>query len=72
MDVKTAFLNGKLIEEVYMEQPPGFETSTSTNKVCKLKRSIYGLKQASQSWNLRFDDAVKEFGFIRNSEEPCV
>ena len=39
--------------------------------MCKLQRSIYGLKQASQSWNLRFDEAVKHFGFIKNEDEPC-
>ena len=42
------------------------------DKVCKLQRSIYGLKQASRSWNLRFDESVKEFGFIKNEDEPCV
>ena len=62
MDVKTAFLNGNLQEEVYMTQPDGF-TSEDGTKVCKLNRSIYGLKQASRSWNLRFDETIKEFGF---------
>ncbi|KAK9020229.1 hypothetical protein V6N11_054719 [Hibiscus sabdariffa] len=72
MDVKTAFLNGKLEEDVYMTQPEGFVTPKNAGKVCKLQRSIYGLKQASRSWNLRFNDAIKEFGFIRNEDEPCV
>ena len=40
--------------------------------VCKLKRSIYGLKQASRSWNIRFDQAIKSFGFEQNLDEPCV
>ena len=40
--------------------------------MCKLQRSIYGLKQASRSWNLRFHEAVKEFGFMKNEDEPCV
>ncbi len=71
MDVKTAFLNGYLEEDVYMTQPEGFE-SKGSRKVCKLNRSIYGLKQASRSWNLRFNEAVLEFGFIRCEEEPCV
>ncbi|KAK8715626.1 hypothetical protein V6N13_042955 [Hibiscus sabdariffa] len=72
MDVKTAFLNGKLEEDVYMTQPEGFVTPENAGKVCKLQRSIYGLKQASRSWNLCFNDAIKVFGFIRNEDEPCV
>ena len=72
MDVKTAFLNGNLLEDVYMTQPEGFVDPKDAGKICKLQRSIYGLKQASRSWNLRFDDAIKEFGFIKNIDEPCV
>ncbi|KAK8680627.1 hypothetical protein V6N13_109567 [Hibiscus sabdariffa] len=72
MDVKYAFLNGKLEEDVYMTQPEGFITPGNITKVCKLKRSIYGLKQASRSWNLCFNEATKEFGFIKNEDEPCV
>ena len=72
MDVKIAFLNGNLIEDVYMTQPEGFVHSENLGKVCKLQRPIYGLKQASRSWNLLFDEAVKEFGFIKNEDEPCV
>ncbi|KAK9036765.1 hypothetical protein V6N11_021693 [Hibiscus sabdariffa] len=72
MDVKTAFLNGKLEEDMYMIQLEGFVTLENVGNVCKLQRSIYGLKQASRSWNLPFNDAIKEFGFIRNEDEPCV
>ncbi|KAJ9558789.1 hypothetical protein OSB04_013403 [Centaurea solstitialis] len=72
MDVKTAFLNGKLTEDVYMEQPEGFEDPKNPNKVCKLLKSIYGLKQASRSWNLHFDERIKEFGFAKSEFEPCV
>nr|GEX82869.1 hypothetical protein [Tanacetum cinerariifolium] len=72
MDVKTAFLNGYLNEEVYMEQPEGFVNMKYPNRVCKLKRSIYGLKQASRQWNKRFDDEIKKFGFTQNRDEPYV
>ena len=72
MDVKTAFFNGNLLEDVYMIQPKGFVNPKNSGKICKLQRSIYGLKQASRSWNLHFDEAVKEFGFIKNEDESCV
>jgi hypothetical protein len=69
MDVKTAFLNGNIDEELYMMQPNGFVDSKDANKVFKLQRSIYGLKQASRSWNLRFDQVIKSFGFVPNCYE---
>nr|GEZ58711.1 retrovirus-related Pol polyprotein from transposon TNT 1-94 [Tanacetum cinerariifolium] len=72
MVVKTSFLNGYLNEEVYMEQPIGFVNPKYPNWVCKLKRSIYGLKQASRQWNKRFNDEIKKFGFTQNRDEPCV
>ena len=72
MDVKTAFLNGYLEESIYMMQPEGFVAKGQHQKVCKLLRSIYGLKQASRSWNLRFDETIKTYGFEQNVDEPCV
>jgi hypothetical protein len=72
MDIKTAFLNGHLSEDVYMTQPEGFVDPENAGKICKLQRSIYGLKQTSRSWNIYFDEVVKAFGFIKNEEEPCV
>ncbi|GJS54973.1 retrotransposon protein, putative, ty1-copia subclass [Tanacetum coccineum] len=72
MDVKNAFLNGYLNEEVYMEQPKDFVNQKFPNRLCKLKRSIYGLKQASRQWNKRFDDEIKKFGFSQNRDEPSV
>ena len=72
MDVKTAFLNGNLEEEIYMMQSEGFIAKNQEHMVCKLKRSIYGPKQASRSWNIRFDQTIKSFGFEQNIDEPCV
>ena len=71
MNVRITFLNEELEEEVYMIQPEGF-TSTDKLKVCKLQKSIYGLKQASRSWNKHFDSCIRTFCFIRNGEEPCI
>ncbi|GKE69655.1 retrotransposon protein, putative, ty1-copia subclass [Tanacetum coccineum] len=72
MDVKTAFLNGHLSKEVYMKQLEGFVNPKYPNHVCNLKRSIYGLKQASRQWIKRFDDEIKKFSFTQNCDKPCV
>ncbi|GJR10154.1 retrovirus-related pol polyprotein from transposon TNT 1-94 [Tanacetum coccineum] len=72
MNIKTSFLNGYLGEDIYMVQPEGFIDPKHFRKVCKLQRSIYGLKQASRSWNKRFDEEIKKFGFAQNLDEPCV
>ena len=60
------------LRDVYMTQPEGFDIPNEAHKICKLQRSIYGLKQASRSWNLRFDETVTKYGFIKNEDEPCV
>ena len=72
IDVKTAFLNGNLNEEIYMSQPEGFQEKGQEQKVCRLLKSIYGLKQASRSWNIRFDETIKSFGFHQSVDEACV
>ena len=72
MDVKTAFLNGNLEEDIYIWQPKGFIAKGQEHMICKLQRSIYELKQASRSWNITFDQAIKTFGFDKNLDEPCV
>ncbi|KAH9687283.1 hypothetical protein KPL70_014708 [Citrus sinensis] len=72
MDVKTAFLNGSLSKDVYMVQPEDFIEFGKENMVCKLKRSIYGLKQASRQWYLKFHDIVTSYGFQENVVDQCI
>ena len=72
MDVKTTFLNGVLDEEIYMEQPDAFVQKGSKQKVCKLLKSIYGLKQSSRQWYLKFHEAVTSFDFEMIEEDHCV
>ena len=72
MNVKTTFLNDNLKEDIYMQQPKGFIAKGQEHMVCKLQMAIYGLKQASRSWNIRFDQAIKIFGFDKSPNDPCV
>jgi len=64
MDVKTAFLNGDLEEEIYIDQPGGFIAKGQENKVCKLVKSLYGLKQSPKQWHQKFNKVITQFGFI--------
>ena len=72
LDVKTAFLHGNLEETIYMQQPPGFVKAGEENKVCLLKRSIYGLKQSSRQWHKKFDEHILKNGFTRSLYDECV
>ena len=72
MDVKTAFLNGYLKEELHMMKPKFSVDPKGANKVCKLQQSIYGLVQASRSWNIRFHSVIKAYGFIQTLGEVCI
>ena len=65
LDVKNAFLNGDLEEEVYMDIPAGLETTSNFNKVCRLRKSLYGLKQSPRAWFERFTKVVKGYGFVQ-------
>src|SRR6266542_3722702 len=72
MDVKTAFLNGELDEEIYMDQPDGYVVGGQEGKVCKLLKSLYGLKQAPKQWHEKFDRTLTSVGFIVNEADKCV
>ena len=72
MDVKTAFLNGDLDENVHMAQPKGFVMKGKECMGCRQKKSIYGLKQASREWYLKFDGTIRKFGFKENMKDNCV
>ena len=72
MDVKTTFLNEFIKKELYMIQLEGFVNPKGVNKVCKLQWSIYGLVQASQSWNIHFDELIEAYRFIQNCSEAGI
>lgn len=70
VDIKTAYLHGQL-QEIFMRQPPGYG-SGKPNEVCRLRRSIYGLKQAARVWNTKIDEVLKRMGFHQSSADPCL
>jgi hypothetical protein len=72
MDVKSAFLNGVLDEEIYMEQPQGFITTGKETRVCCLCKAIYGLKQASRTWNLQLHGVLIGLGYKRMSANAGI
>jgi hypothetical protein len=72
IDVKSAFLNGDLQEEVYVHQPLGFPDPKHSGKVLRLKKVLYGLKQAPRAWNARIDRELYKLGFIKSVEEHAA
>jgi hypothetical protein len=69
MDVKSAFLNGELKEEVYVRQPLGFVAAGHEGKVLKLQKALYGLRQAPHAWNTKLDGSLRNLGFKRCASE---
>ena len=72
LDVKTAFLHGKLEEEIYMLQPEVFAEIGKENLVCRLNKSLYGLKQTLRCWYKRFDSFIMSLGYNRPSSDHCA
>ncbi|CAL1392261.1 unnamed protein product [Linum trigynum] len=72
MDVKSAFLNGELKEEVYVLQPPGFEVCGEEHKVLKLHKALYGLRQSPRAWNTKLDKTLKSLGFVKSPVEHAI
>jgi Reverse transcriptase (RNA-dependent DNA polymerase)/gag-polypeptide of LTR copia-type/Integrase core domain/GAG-pre-integrase domain len=71
-DVKTAFLNGDIKEDLYMSQPDGYVMRGKENLVCKLKKSLYGLKQSARAWNEKINDVLLAQGFSRSKADQCL
>lgn len=72
MDVKSAFLNGDLEEEVYVVQPPGFIEKGKEGQVLRLKKALYGLKQAPRAWNAKLHNTLISLNFIKSETESAV
>lgn len=72
MDVKIIFLNRDLEKEVYMYQPKGFHNEKDNHLICKLRKSIYRLKQASREWDIKFFNVVSSYDFIENIVDQCI
>jgi hypothetical protein len=72
MDVKNAFLQGELEEQVYMVQAPGFHSGTNTSAVCRLKKSLYGLKQAPRAWNAKIMQQLRKMSFATSKSDSSL
>jgi hypothetical protein len=72
LDIKTAFLHGELDKEIYMSQPTGYRVADNDKRVCKLKKSLYGLKQSPRQWYKRFTQFMLGQGYTRSPYDPCV
>jgi len=72
LDVKTTFLHGDVKEEIYMEQPEGYEEPSTKHLVCHLKKSLYGLKQAPRQWYKKFESFMTKHSFKKTTADHCV
>jgi Reverse transcriptase (RNA-dependent DNA polymerase) len=72
MDVKNAFFQGVLDEEVYMTLPPGYNTTLDSSQVCKLKKSIYGLKQSPRAWYAKLSSSLLKINFVKSTADSSM
>jgi hypothetical protein len=72
MDVKSVFLNGDLKEEVYVHQPPGFAIPGKESKVLRLRKALYGFRQAPRAWNAKLDSTLKVMGYEQSPHEAAI
>ena len=72
MDVKTIFVNSVIEEEVYIEQPQGFEVEYRWNHVCKLNKALYRLKKAPRAWYGKIDNVLMRLGFTKSKSDPKI
>jgi hypothetical protein len=72
LDVKSAFLNRKLAEVVHVQQPPGFIVAGGEHKVLRLRKALYGLRQAPRAWNLKLDATLTTLGFEKCPSEHAL
>ena len=72
MDVKTAFPNGSIDSDIYMTQPEGYVDTERPDFVCKLKKSIYGLKQSARCWNSTLDQHLISSGYHKSNADGCI
>ena len=72
MDIKSAFLNGELVETVFVRQPLGFAVKGAEHRVLRLRKALYGLRQAPRAWNAKLDATLGELGFTRSATEHAL
>ena len=72
MDVNSAYLNGDIDADIFMKQPEGYVDPSNPNKVCKLRKGLYGLKQGARCWNKKMDNFLKTEGFTASAADPCI
>lgn len=72
IDIRTAYLNSEVDEEIYVHQPKGFIATGNEKSVCRLNKAVYGLKQGARQWDLKLNESLKSLNFVTSVSQPCV